>query len=88
MRKGADSWVAAPSTSASVSMVYVYSASWSSATCAPTFFSNVTSPSASSRRIASRTGTTLMSSSPAICPSTSRKPETYRPSSMRSRIQS
>ena len=63
---GADSAVAAPSTSASVCMVCRYSVSLMSATWAPTLRSNVTRPSASSRRIASRTGTTLTSSSRAI----------------------
>jgi hypothetical protein len=41
-------------------------------TCAPTLRSNVTSPSASSWRMASRTGTTLMPRSFAIEPRTSR----------------
>ena len=44
-------------------MVCRYSVSSMSATWAPTLRSNVTRPSASSRRIASRTGTTLTSSS-------------------------
>ena len=56
----------------SVCMLYTYSDSSTIDTRAPTLRSNVTSPSASSWRIASRTGTTLMSSSPAIEPSTSR----------------
>ena len=56
---GAASAVAAPSINASVSMVCRYESSSMTATVAPTLRSKVTSPSASSRRIASRTGTTL-----------------------------
>ena len=76
VRYGAESAVAAPSTIERVCMVCRYSVSLMSATWAPTLRSKVTSPSASSRRIASRTGTTDTSSSFAIWPSTSRYPGT------------
>ena len=64
--------MAKPSTRLSVCIVISYSPASSIATCAPTLRSNVTMPSASSIRIASRTGTTLMPSSAAIWPSTRR----------------
>lgn len=53
-------------------MVSMYSSWFTMATRAPTLRSNSTSPSASRRRTASRTGTTLMPSSLAMAPSTSR----------------
>ena len=68
----AASAVAVPSRMLSACMLNRYCESSTIDTCAPTLRSNVTSPSASSWRIASRTGTTLMSSSFAIEPSTSR----------------
>ena len=64
--------VAVPSRMLSACMLNRYCESSTIDTCAPTLRSKVTRPSASSWRIASRTGTTLMSSSPAIEPSTRR----------------
>ena len=69
---GADRAVAAPSMMLSVCIVYRYSVGSMPATVAPTFRSNLTRPSASSRRMASRTGTTLTPRSSAILASTSR----------------
>ena len=71
MRRAASA-VAVPSRMLRACMLKRYCESSTIDTWAPTFRSNVTSPSASSWRIASRTGTTLMSRSLAIEPSTSR----------------